>query len=212
MTASEPESILNLDESIILGYFESIRGVFLSKLILVYSHLDISGAIPCIEATSVPADVISEVKKVFDDPLFFKAFKNKNAELYLNLQDDIINSIVITSWSVFEQIIKDLSVSNYVQLTDQQSANYESGIFQFTKREKKDLKLFYYIRNAVLHYNGAYYAAKNINHRYKGKDFISAGRAGEKIEASIKLAWDIATDLEHYALKAWNNAKTHTRR
>ena len=81
--------------------------------------------------------------------------------------------------------------------------------FSSSQNTKNDLEFFYYIRNAALHYNGAYYAAKSISHRYKGKDFISADHVGEKIEASIKLAWDIATDLEKYSLKAWRNAKTH---
>ena len=202
-------SVLNLDESKILGYFETIHGVFLSKVIFLFSHLDANGTASCIEPTSVPVDAINEVKKLFDYPLFYKAFVNKNAELYLNLQEDIVTSTVITSWIVFEQIVKDLSVANYAQLASQNSVNYENRIFQFEKREIKDLELFYYIRNATLHYNGAYYAAKNISHRYKGTDFISAGHIGEKIETSIILAWDIAIDLEKHSLKAWNNAKTH---
>ena len=61
--------------------------------------------------------------------------------------------------------------------------------------------------NGVAVQVGAYYAAKDIDHRYAGVDFKSKDHHGEKIEASLQLAWTIASDLERYTLKAWNNAK-----
>jgi hypothetical protein len=207
MTSQTPESILNLDEVKILGYFESIRCVFLTKILLLFSHVNSKGQSSIIDPNTFPSSVLQEVKDIFDDPLFYKSFANKNTELYLNLQDEIVTSMLISAWSVFEQITKDLSCPNYVQSPSQLTANYENGIFQFSKQEKNDLELFYYIRNATLHYNGAYYGSKSINHRYRSKDFDSAANIGNKIEANISLAWHIALDLEKYAIKAWANVK-----
>ena len=71
---------------------------------------------------------------------------------------------------------------------------------------KKDL--FYYIRNALVHYNGAYFTAKYININYKGTTFNSIGHEGEKIYIKdINQAFSIHLDIEQYAYKAWNNFK-----
>ena len=64
------------------------------------------------------------------------------------------------------------------------------------------------LRNAIAHHNGAYFASKSIDHRYKGKDFKSEGHHGEKIEVPMMVTWEISKDLERYSLKAWNNAST----
>lgn len=160
-----------------------------------------------LELPSELAEVIPELEAQFDEPLFFKALKLGNEELILNYLEDIITSAVSGSWNVFEQIIKTLTYGEYTEETQQMSVNYESGKFQFTKREKKDIELFYYLRNAMAHYNGAYYSYRDIDHRYKGWDFKSESNIGNKIIISPKAVYEIICDLESYSMRAWNNAK-----
>jgi hypothetical protein len=117
-------------------------------------------------------------------------------------------SLFTSSWNVFEQIVKDLTKPNYATDAEELSVCYQNNRFQFDKREKKDIELFYYIRNAIHHCNGAYYATKDINHRYGGADFVSRGHHGEKINIKANVAWTITLDLQKYTIKAWNNAKS----
>ena len=114
---------------------------------------------------------------------------------------------MLSSWNVFEQIVKDLTIADYSTQMLDLSVCYQSGRFQFDKREKKNIDLFYYIRNAICHHNGAYYASKEIDHTYGGSVFRSNGHCGEKIDMNLKLTWEMALDIERYTLKAWNNAR-----
>ena len=120
----------------------------------------------------------------------------------------MVTSLLTSSWNVFEQITKDLTKANYATQTDELSVCYQNNKFQFNSHEKKDIELFYYIRNAIHHYNGAYNAAKDIDHRYAGMDFKSLGHYGEKMDVSIELAWKITRDLSRYTIKAWSNANS----
>lgn len=201
------ESINNQDEATLLGYFESAKSTFLLKFILLVSHLKEDKTKTFIDPNSLPNDAITSVKKYFDDSLFYKALENGNEELRLNLVEDLITSLFISCWNVFEQITKDLTVTNYSTSEDDLSLCYQNGKFQFNKREKKDIELFYYIRNSICHYNGAYFAYKKINHRYAGKDFKSEGHEGNKIKVDFNIVWKMANDLEKLTMKAWNNAR-----
>ena len=84
------------------------------------------------------------------------------------------------------------------------NAHFERNVFGFTKDEKADLEFFQYLRHAIMHYNGAYYAHRSIDHEYKGKRYESKGHCGEKMVSSVKTAWAILLDIERYSLKAWN--------
>lgn len=201
------ETVKNTDESDLLGYFETIKSVFLLKLLFLVSVTKETDQRRYLELPSALAEVIPELEAQFDEPLFFKALKLGNEELILNYLEDIISSALSSSWNVFEQIIKTLTHGEYTEDSQQMSMNYEAGKYQFTKREKKDIELFYYLRNAMAHYNGAYYSYRDIDHRYKGWDFKSNGNAGNKIIISPKAVYDIVCDLEVYSMKAWNNAK-----
>lgn len=198
------EKITDLDETKLLGYFESIKGVFLTKFIFIAAFTKELNGVRSF--TAIPQAAIDEVKEVFDDPIFYKALEQSNAELHANFVEDMVNSLLTSSWNIFEQITKDLSSRDYSTKTDELSVCYTNGRFQFDKREKKDIELFYYIRNATHHYNGAYYAGKDVDHRYDGCDFKSSGHYGEKIEVNVRTAYRISTDLERYTIKAWQNA------
>lgn len=201
------ESINGIDEAGLLGYFESIKGNFLTKLILIASiTMDDSGT----KKLAIPFDaseVVEELKRQLPDPVFYKALAQGNGELILNLQEDLVSGAVIQSWSVFEQLIKALSSGDYAMSSLDSNVNYQRGVYQFTTREKKDIELFYYVRNAIVHYNGAYFAHRSINHRYDGVDFKSSGNEGHKIIMSPKTVFKLIGDLEKYTIKAWQNAK-----
>lgn len=200
------ESINDLDEAGLLGYFETIKSVFLLKLLFLVSVTKEKEDKRFLELPDELTQMVPELEKEFDEPLFFKALKIGNEELILNYLEDIVSSALSSSWNVFEQIIKTLIHGNYSEQVQQMTANYENSRFQFSKREKKDIELFYYLRNSVAHYNGAYSSYRSIDHRYKGTEFKSDGRVGEKIIISPKLVYQIICDLESYSIKAWQNA------
>lgn len=202
------ETINNLDEASLLGYFESITGVFLTKLILVAS---ITKQINGKNTLSFPfnADIlINEIKPTFDEDIFFSALEQGNAEIISNLTEDVITSALICSWGVFELTLKTLESGNYFNLPDNKPVNYAKGIYKFSKTEKKNIELFYYFRNAIVHYNGAYYSYRSIGHQYCGQKFQSNGNEGEKIKISPKIVYSIIKDLGRYSAKAWDSCKS----
>ena len=68
------------------------------------------------------------------------------------------------------------------------------------------MDFFYYVRNAYCHYNGAYYAYKELDLVYQGFHFISKGHEGQKIEIrDVKMAYQIHLDIEQLVIKAWGN-------
>ncbi len=195
------EKVTSLDELKALGYFETIRCVFFTKLLLLTEHTDGQKLI-----INVPADVKGFFKEFSDFTQFMKALKRGNNELLLNFQDDIVTSLLISSWVVFELIIKDLSKKDYALTKDDISADYHKNIFGLSNSEKKKLDLFYYIRNAILHYNGAYYSYKEIDQVYNGYRYFSKEQEGIKIFIPSTLtAFKMHLDIERYTYKSWDN-------
>jgi hypothetical protein len=137
------EHTSSLDEAKLLGYFETIKSVFLLKLILLHSVLkrDDAGKL-AIDALGL-ISATKEVQALIDDPIFYKALANGNNELVLNFQEDIITSLFSSSWIVFEQVTKDLTHTDYATKDDDLSLCYQNGRFQFTDREKRDISFFY---------------------------------------------------------------------
>jgi len=198
------ERINNLDETTLLGYFESIKGVFFTKFVLISASADVDMNFTLPRDSS---DILQQLRVHYNDEISFKAIEQGNRELILNLMDDLVSSSLIGAWSVFELTIKSLQHGNYATQSVKASFNYKSNIFQFTAREKKDLDLFYYIRNAIVHYNGAYNSYKGINHHYKDTTFKSAGSEGDRIIIIPQVAFKIILDLESLSRKAWINGK-----
>lgn len=201
------ESINGIDEAGLLGYFESIKGNFLTKLILIASITRDDNGTKKLAIPFDASEVVEELKRELPDPVFYKALAQGNEELILNLQEDLVSGAVIQSWSVFEQLIKMLSTGDYATSSLDSNIDYKRNLYQFTAREKKDIELFYYIRNATVHYNGAYFAYRSIYHRYDGVDFKSSGNEGNKIIMSPKTVFKLIGDIEKYTIKAWQNAK-----
>ena len=199
------ESVNNLDEAMLIGYFASMKSNFLFKLTLL-SHFVIPGSLR-IDPSKIDMSLASEVASQLDGELFLRALKRGNQELTHNFLDDAVTSLIISSWSIFEQISKALVNPNYSNSNNEMSLCYAHSLFEFGKREKKNIELFYYIRNAICHHNGAYFASKDIDHHYKRRHFKSKGNAGNKISVDPQLSWSIACDLESYTEKAWTNFK-----
>ena len=195
------EKVTNLNELKALGYFETICSVFFTKLLLLTYHTDGKKII-----ISLTNDVVDVFKDFTDFAQYTKALKRGNNELLLNFQEDITTSLLISSWTIFEQIIKDLSKKDYALSKEDISADYRKNIFGLSDREKKNLDLFYYIRNAIVHYNGAYFSYREIDHVYSGYRYQSMGHEGEKIFIpSTQDAFKMHLDIENYAYKSWDN-------
>jgi len=103
-------------------------------------------------------------------------------------------------------VLKDLTKKDYALNAGDLSVEYQAARYGLDKLEKDNLDLFYYIRNALVHYNGAYYAGKSIDVSYQGHRFVSAGHEGERIFIpSLNVAYAMHLDLEAYTYKAWGN-------
>ena len=196
------ETISNPDETTLLGYFETIKCVFFTKLLLISASADhdMNLILPF-----NPSEILQQLRINFNDEISFKAIEQGNQEIILNLMDDLVSSSLIGAWSIFELTIKSLQHGNYANQSTTVSFNYNHRVFQFTAREKKDIGLFYYIRNAIVHYNGAYSSYKEIDRQYKGATFKSAENEGNKIVITPRVAFDIVSDLEMFSIKAWTN-------
>lgn len=200
------ETVNDLTEVKLLGYFETVKGNFILKLVFLLHFTDANGKLL---ANKLEQDKIDAVKADFPFDLVYTAIQNGNKELVANYLEDIVTSALISAWSVFEQLIKDLPTPGYALGTGDLSADYSRGMFALSQDEKRNLELFYYIRNAIVHYNGGYYAYKNIDRHYRGVHYHSVGHYGSKIVVNAKLAWAIILDTEQYALKCWTNWKHH---
>lgn len=198
------ESINNLDESDVLGYFETIKSAFITKMVFFMHFLDGSGNFV---GERISEDVLKELYPYFAHDLTFAALRKGNEEIKLNFQEEVVSSAILFAWNVFEQIAKDLPNPNYSASTKDTTLNFHRNDFGLNKTEKDDLDFFYYVRNAITHYNGAYNAYKTLDFCYKGDRFLSSGHEGEKISISSKIAWSIVCDLEIYTIKAWQNFK-----
>lgn len=201
------ESINDLEDYMVLGYFESIKGVFYAKMGVagwfelgnVAQHRELSSA-------------ASKMAKEFGDEDSALALSHLQPEMVENLKEDAITAAVLSAWAVFEQIIKDLPNPDYADTGTMFNADFYRNIFGFTNQEKKELEFFYHLRNAIVHYNGAYHAYRQVDLTYEGEHFKSAGHFGEKMIVSPKIAHKIVCDLEKYAIKAWSNSAAQSGR
>jgi hypothetical protein len=64
---------------------------------------------------------------IFDDPLFFQELATGNEGLYLNYHEDMITSLLTSSWNVFEQITKDLTATDHSTQPVELSVCYTNG-------------------------------------------------------------------------------------
>ena len=200
------ETVLNLNESDILGYFETIECNFHTKLLLLFNSLDKNKRI-------IKSFIKDESKQIiietFDGRMTMAAIDRGNSEPVQNFIEDALNTIILQSWCILELVCKDLIKPSYALLTEDQSCNYKAGFFGFSKDEKDDLDLFYYMRNALVHYNGAFYSSKTIDHSFNGVLFKSDGNGGFKGDLNLVTAFKISRRIQELTLKAWTN---HTNR
>ncbi len=102
-----------------------------------------------------------------------------------------------------------MTSKDYSEKENDISLDYKSNRFGFSKNEKDDLNLFYYIRNSFVHYNGAYHKYKKIHHTYEGQTFSSDGHEGEQIEINnLQIAYKMHLDMQRLAKKAWTNVNS----
>jgi hypothetical protein len=200
---SDAESVDNITEEHVLGYFESVRGVFITKIVFL-THLA-NAAGNSIDPVKLDAHTLSGIRILFPDVLVYDRLTVENEHLYANYVTDIVTSGILGAWIVFEQVIKYLPVPNFAHDTNLLSASYKRGVFGLNPAETRNLDLFYYVRNALVHYNGAYHAYSDIDWNYNGQDFKSVGHHGEKINVSLSTAWRMIADIENYTAKAWGN-------
>lgn len=194
------ESVNGLTCDKVLGYFETMKSCFYVKMGMILwfeggnieKHRDLS---------SVSAAMAGQ----FNDELAAKVLQSITPEVVANLKEDAITALVMSGWSVFEQVIKDLTVPDYAMQTTMLQADFHNGILGFTQNERDEIALFYHLRNAIAHYNGAYHAYRTVDITYEGQHFKSDGHFGQKIIVSPKLAMQMISDLEKYAMKAWTH-------
>jgi hypothetical protein len=199
------ESVTSLDETKILGYFENIKGNFFLKTTIESLAFNKKGKF----ILSISDEIKNLMESTFGDyNRFTKYLYHGNGAIKNNFHDSIINDLIIGSWVCFELIIKDLAKKDYSLINHDQTINYRANKLGLSDDEKDNLELFYYIRNAFSHYNGAYYKSKSIEHTYNGILFNSLGKEGNKIYIpDLKFAFKIFSDIEAYTLKAWNNCQ-----
>jgi hypothetical protein len=201
------ETIRGFQSQDVVGYFETLRSAFYTKMatILLFEE----GNLRHHKELSVAASTIA---REMGDQFQSRALSKITPEVVENLKDDAVTGIVLDSWSVFELIIKDVVSPDYFLRTDLLQADFKRSVFGFTPTEQSEIGLFYHIRNAAMHYNGAYHTYRTVDIHYQGQHFLSAGHEGEKIVISPKLALQIATDLEKYSAQAWSKVAQTTGR
>lgn len=200
MTATS-ESINNLTSDMVLGYFKSLKSTFYVKMsvISMFEYGDVKQHSLLSERSSILA-------KEFNDVAASQDLASIRPEVVENLKEDAVTSLLSSSWAIFEQVIKDIVSPDYATRPIVLNADYRRKSLGFTNADKDTIDLFYHIRNALLHYNGAYNAVRQVNVTYQGSLFASANRLGEKIIVSPSLAMNITCDLEKYAMSAWSHA------
>jgi hypothetical protein len=198
------EKITDLDEAMIIGYFETIRSNFFTKLILLTLH-DGGKALKI----NLPKELSTEMTKTFVGFSQYERFlTGRSPAIKQNLIDELMTSLVLSSWICFEQIVKDITRKDYSLHSNDISLDFHNRLLGFSTQVKKDLDLFYYIRNSMVHYNGAYYAYKTIDHTYGGTKFSSKGHEGEKMDMpDMMIAFNIHNDIQKYSFEGWTNAQ-----
>jgi hypothetical protein len=193
------EKVTQLESHHVLGYFENMRSAFFLKMgVLAQFHIG------NIEQHRVLSKAAAEMATELGDEHCARFLSSINEEIVENLKEDTVGSLIVSAWTVFELIIKDVVTPDYANSPRLLQADYKRKIFGFTAREKKELDLFYHIRNAALHYNGAYHAYRKVDIHYEGQHFLSDGHIGEKIIVSPKVALKIVEDLQRYTMQAWS--------
>ena len=140
------ESVLDLNEENILGYFEGCRCTFRFKLILLFQLLDGDGDF---QQDRLSEEATATIEQSFPDDLFFKALKQGNSEIIDYYKEDIIRGAIVDTWSAFELITKSLLGGNYSLRDGDSTLSYEANSFGFNKREKKDLGLLSMLLQAI---------------------------------------------------------------
>lgn len=194
------ESINGLTSDKVLGYFETMKSCFYVKMGMmlwfeggdIEKHRDLS---------SVSAAMAHE----FNDELAVNILSSITPEVVDNLKEDAVTALLVSGWSVFEQVIKDLTAPDYATQATMLQADFHNGILGFTQNERDEIALFYHIRNAIVHYNGAYHAYRKVDITYNGQHFRSDGNYGQKIVVSPNLAMQICNDIQNYAMQAWSH-------
>jgi len=97
------EDIKNTDEADLLGYFETIKNMFLLKLLFLVSVTKERNGKQYLELPDELTSAIPDIESQFNEPLFFKALKLGNEELVLNFLEDIISSATSNSWNVLSK-------------------------------------------------------------------------------------------------------------
>ena len=72
----------------ILGYFESLRGVFATKLTVLIALTGERDGERVLEIGRLPADAIAAAEAMFPDDLTFKSLRARNPELHANLVEE----------------------------------------------------------------------------------------------------------------------------
>lgn len=195
-----------IDRDDIVNYYTTIQVNFLSKLSFLASYtLKNDSGENEVKADSILLEHLGYIEPVLPHPQFYRSIKEGSSALHLNLQDDLATSAIVTSWNVFERIIKLLKYGNYSQESDKNAVDFLYGFFGFNSAEKNDLHFLYYVRNSIAHHNGVYYAYKEINHTYEGAVFKSKGNEGIQIEITNEIAYSMIRHLNTLSLKAWDN-------
>ncbi|WP_331285799.1 MULTISPECIES: hypothetical protein [Methylobacteriaceae] len=194
------EKVTDLTSEKVLGYFETVKSVFYVKMAMI--NWFYSGDVVKHRALSAAA---AEMAGNFGDDFMQRGLNNITEEVVENLKEDATTALIVSSWSVFEQIIKDLTVPDYSTHPSMLQADYHNGILGYSQGERAEIGLFYHLRNAIVHYNGAFHAYRTVDITYAGTHFKSEGHFGEKIVVSPKLAMSICDDLQKYAMKAWSH-------
>jgi len=200
------ESTQNLDAAMVLGYFETVKSAFLLKVLLLLTATRATEDGNRFDSNVFSVDALEIAKSDFPDDIFYKALNKGNEELVLSLQEDILASSFNSSWIVFEKVIKDIINPNYTVDSEAQTMNYCNNRLGFSTQEKRNIELFYYIRNALAHHNGAYFSSKSIDHTYNGTRFKSDGNEGNKIIMSIDTVFKVISDTEKYTSDAFNRS------
>jgi hypothetical protein len=205
------ETVTDIDEAKVLGYFETVKSTFLLKLLLLRSHVDANMEV--LDFRSFKKEHIDELRAVYSDPTLYRSLAARSGALVPNLLEDVATAALIGGWIIFELVIKDLTQKDYSLVPAELTADFNQNAFGLSSREKKDLELFYYIRNSLVHHNGAFYAKNSpISHTFGGLSVESAGKEGQKISLTLPFIWQLLLRLEELTLKAWTSSHLHRKR
>lgn len=194
------------NENDVKGYYRHVRGVFLTKFLLALKMSVETDNPPAFESRKFSEEIFTEFQKQFpNEGEFLEGFRQNNPKIFLMFQIEHSDSAFLMSWIVFEYCTKYVRKPDYFLSDEGTDMNYKSGQFGFNEEEKKDLDLFYYIRNSIFHYNGKYFAYQSIDHSFEGKRFISIGNEGNQILSSVKMTYQMINKMEEYACKAIRN-------